>query len=148
MTNICHIITGLNTGGAEVMLSKLIKAMGGGKFGAQVISLTTPGPIGEKIEELGIPVKSMGMSRGVPDPLKVFKTAYELKKMKPDMVQTWMYHADLIGGLAAKTIGNVPVVWNIRHAEIREEKVRKRTFLVAKTCGKLSGILPSRIICN
>ena len=144
---IIHIITGLNTGGAEIMLYKLLSYVDRIKFESKVLSLTDIGLIGKKIEKLGISVKSLGMKRGVPDPRYVFRLAAILKKEKPDLVQTWMYHADLIGGLAAKLVRNIPIVWNIRHSNLDPEGNKKTTILTAKACAKLSKTIPKKIIC-
>ena len=144
---ILHLITGLSTGGAEMMLYKLVSKMDRNKFEIQVISLTDIGPIGEKIEDLGIPVRSLGIARGMPDPRMVFKLAKWFRRDIPDLIQTWMYHADLIGGLAAKIAGGIPVIWNIRHSNL-DPKVNKNTTLwTAKVCTKLSDWLPSKIVC-
>lgn len=147
MTSITHIITGLNTGGAETMLYKLLSNIDRTKFEPKVLSLTDIGSIGKKIEKLGISVKALDMKRGVPDPRYVFRLAAILKKEKPDLVQTWMYHADLIGGLAAKLVRNIPIVWNIRHSNLDPEGNKKTTILTAKACAKLSKTIPKKIIC-
>ena len=147
MTSITHIITGLNTGGAETMLYKLLSNIDRTKFESKVLSLTDIGSIGKKIEKLGISVKALDMKRGVPDPRYVFRLAAILKKEKPDLVQTWMYHADLIGGLAAKLVRNIPIVWNIRHSNLDPEGNKKTTILTAKACAKLSKTIPKKIIC-
>ncbi len=144
---IIHIITGLNTGGAETMLYKLLSNIDRTKFELKVLSLTDMGSIGEKIEKLDISVKALGMKRGVPDPRYVFRVAAILKKEKPDLVQTWMYHADLIGGLATKLVRNIPVVWNIRHSNLDPEGNKKTTILTAKVCAILSKTIPKKIIC-
>jgi glycosyltransferase involved in cell wall biosynthesis len=58
-----------------------------------------------------------------------------------------MYHADLVGGLAAKAAGNPPVVWNIRHTLSRATDVKRNTLLVARANAALSGWVPTRIVC-
>ena len=144
---ILHLVTGLSIGGAEMMLYKLVTKMNRDKFEIQVISLTDVGPIGERIQDSGILVRALGMKRGVPDPRMVFKLIRWLKKDRPDIVQTWMYHADLIGGLAVRMFGKIPVVWNIRHSNLDQKFNKKTTLWTAKACAKLSNFLPSNIIC-
>ena len=144
---VVHVITGLSTGGAEMMLYKLVSRMNRDKFEIQVLSLTDIGPVGERIQELGIQARALGMKRGVPDPRMVFKLPRWLKKNRPDIIQTWMYHADLIGGLAAKISGGIPVIWNIRHSNLDSEGNKKTTLWTAKVCAKLSDLLSSKIIC-
>ena len=95
------VITGLNTGGAEIMLLKVLERLDA-RFSTHVISLTTSGEIGSRIQALGIPVEELGMRPGLPSPVAVFRLARRIKILKPDVVHTWMYHADLFGGLAAR----------------------------------------------
>jgi hypothetical protein len=65
--HITHIITGLNTGGAEMMLYMLLLKADKSRFSANVISLTNIGPVGEKIQSLGIPVTALGMYAKAPN---------------------------------------------------------------------------------
>ncbi len=144
---ILHFITGLSTGGAEMMLYKLVSRMNRDKFEIQVMSFTDIGPIGKRIQALGIPVEALGIKSGVPDPRMVFKLARWLKKYTPDLIQTWMYHSDLVGGLAAKLAGNIPVVWGIRHSNLDPEGNKRTTIWTAKACARFSRWLPVKIVC-
>lgn len=144
---IIHVITGLSTGGAEMMLYKLVSQMDQDKFDIQVISLTDIGLIGKRIQALGIPVEALGMKRGIPDPGMIFKLSYRLRRSKSDVIQTWMYHADLIGGLAAKLVGNIPVAWGIRHSNLDSEGSKRTTIWTAKICALFSRWLSVKIIC-
>ncbi len=146
--HLVHIITGLHTGGAEMMLYKLLNEINREKFDCHVISLTSEGVIGPKISELGIPVVAMGMRNGLPDPIGFFKLLRTLKKLKPDIVQTWLYHADLLGGLAAKFAGVQKIVWNIRQSNLDAGLNKWHARLAARCCALLSYWLPNDIICN
>jgi glycosyltransferase involved in cell wall biosynthesis len=145
--HITHIITGLSADGAEMMLYKLLSASYNGPFSFSVISLTCMEPIGRKIQALGIPVTALEMRRGFPDPRALVKLAISLRRKQPQLVQTWMYHADLIGGVAARIAGAIPVIWNIRHSDLHKKKNKRSTILTSSICAKLSGRLPVRIIC-
>ena len=144
---VVHVITGLSTGGAEMALLKLLSHMDRAEFQPEIVSLTNVGVVGESIRALGIPVRSLGMSRGVPNPLFVLRLARMLRDARPDLVQTWMYHADLVGGLAAKLTGNLPVVWNVRHSYLEPHHTKRTTFWTARACARLSGHVPQRIVC-
>ena len=144
---IVHIITGLDTGGAEMMLYKLVSLHDRARFDVQVISLLPAGVLGKKIQDLGIPVHSMEMRAGLPSPTTIGRLARLLRREKTDIVQTWMYHADLIGGLAARLAGIRAVLWNIRASTLRTEVIGRRTLQVAKLCGRLSHRLPAKILC-
>lgn len=143
---IVHVISGmLFTGGAQMMLYKLLSCLDRTAFEAQVVSLVGSGPVGEKIQALGVPVRTLGMRRGVPNPIGVYRLARWLRQDRPHVVQTWMYHADLIGGLAAKLAGDIPTAWNIRHSSLDGDKWLSRW--TAGACARLSNWLPRRIVC-
>src|SRR5690606_26158264 len=78
-----------------------------------VISLTTLGVYGEKLQAIGISVYCLHMSSPKDMLLAPLRLWRLLRKLTPTVVQTWMYHSDLLGGLVAKLQG-VPVVWSVR----------------------------------
>ena len=143
---IVHLITSLSLGGAEMMLYKLLAQMDRNEFDSSVLSLTGDGPVGEKIRQLGIPVTSLGMRPGIPNPVHFFRLARLLRKKCPDLLQTWMYHSDLMGGLAAGVSGNFPVVWGIRNSTLDKGHSKKSTLLIIKILARLSWWIPDRIV--
>lgn len=147
MIKLTHIITGLNTGGAEMMLSKLIERMKREVFSQEIISLTDIGPVGEKLAKMGYPVFALGMSRKVSYPGAFIRLVRYLKKTRPHLIQTWMYHADLVGGLAAKLAKGIPVVWGIHHSNLGLEGNKRTTIWTAKLCARLSRLVPIKIVC-
>lgn len=149
MISVAHVITGLRKNGAETMLFKLLQHTDRSQFSVRVFSLLAPpGPLADRIQALGIPVDALGISRGIPNPMAIWRLAGALRQMRPDVVQTWMYHADLVGGLAAKLASiRLPVLWNIRQSTFDPDHSRRRTVAVAKLCARLSRHLPHAIIC-
>lgn len=145
---IVHIINDLAIGGAEMMLYKLVSQMDKNEFDIQVVSLTDTDKIGNKIEDLGIPVKTLNMKRGLPDPRSIYKLTMWLRRIKPDIVQTWMYHANLIGGLASLNDRKIPIIWGIRQGRLEKKYFKKTTFWTAKMCAYLSSYIPIWIVCN
>jgi glycosyltransferase involved in cell wall biosynthesis len=145
MVKLTLIITGLNTGGAEIMLFKLLERLPP-DFILQVISLTDIGEIGERIQSLNIPVIALGMSRTVPNPLLLLRLVRLLRHSQPDIVHTWMYHADLIGGFAARMARVPNVIWGIHNSNLSEEQTKITTRLVARLCAILSSKIPDRIL--
>src|ERR1051326_2654943 len=130
------------------MLCKLLSASTRADSGAEVISLTDVGPVGERIRRQGITVSALGMGRGRPGVSGLVRLARHLRRTAPDLVQTWMYHADLVGGLAARLARNIPVVWGIRNGVLEPIGNKRSTIWTAKACARLSGRLPRRIIVN
>ena len=144
---IYHIIAGLHTGGTEMMVYKLLSHMKGLGFDNQVISLTDIGAVGEEVQASGISVRALGMRRGLPNPISPVRLVAWLIRERPQLVQTWLYDADLIGGLAARLSGTVPVVWGVRHTNLDPSVNKAITIRVAKTCAKLSRWIPTKIVC-
>jgi len=142
-----HVITGLEIGGAEISLLKLVSNLSKDKFSNEVISLTNAGPVAVRLQHFGVKVRALGMRRGSINPIVVLKLARMLRKARPNIVQTWMYHADLIGGVAAKLAGRYPVIWNIRQSNLDPVHSKRTTMWTAKICAGLSRYLPSRIVC-
>lgn len=141
-----HLISGLNTGGAETMLYNLLSRLEGKGFSNRVVSMSTLGPLAEKIQRLGIPVQALGMRRGIPDPLVLLQWSRYLKEETPSLIQTWMYHADLFGGLAVQLSRRpIPLIWGI-HNNVLDSSSRGTTRLTAWLCARLSARLPTRII--
>lgn len=141
---IAHVITGLGAGGAEAMLHRLVAAQR--RQVVRVVSLMDTGPVGAKIQALGVPVAALGMSRGRPAPSALLRLVSLLRRDRPDLVQTWMYHADLLGGIAARIAG-IPVIWGIRHDRLRSDD-KALTRLTRRLCAALSRWIPERVICN
>lgn len=140
------VITGLNIGGAEMMLLKVLQRLDT-RFSSHVISLSTLGEIGPRIQALGIPVESLGMRPGVPSPLAFIRLVRRLKRLKPDVVHTWMYHADLFGGLAARLAGVSAVAWAIRQSNLDADKNKAITLAVVRACALFSEWIPARVLC-
>lgn len=143
---IVFITTTLSTGGAEMMLLKLLQHLDRRRLDPYVISLRTKGEVGPRIEALQIPVLALGMNPGLPDPLKVLRLVSHLRKIKPNLVQTWMYHADLLGALAVRLAGCRRVVWGLRNSNLDEQLTKRSTLMVVKACASLSSWLPTRIL--
>lgn len=114
MLTIAHLITGLETGGAERMLARLVAGIDRRRFAPLVISVTDAGAIGPAITAAGVPLFTLGARRGVPDPRALWRLARILRRHRAEILQTWLYHADFLG-LIAHVMGQVPrLVWNLR----------------------------------
>ena len=144
---ILHVITGLSTGGAELMLFKLLSCLVRETVSNEVVSLTGIGPVGERITDLGVKVHALGMGRGLPSPPKLFSLARMMREARPDIVHAWMYHANLLAGLAAKFARSPPVIWGIRQSNLDPRLSKRSTILTARLCARLSTRLPARILC-
>jgi len=145
---VVHIITGLNHGGAEMMLLKLLKNTDRSKFEVVVVCLAQTGTLTGQIEALDIAVHSLAIKPTHPSPLKLFRLVQLIRRTRPSVVQTWMYHADFLGGIAARIASVEKIVWNIRNSGLDSEKTKRSVKLVVRLCSMLSHRLPDTIITN
>lgn len=145
---IVHLITGLPVGGAQTVLYQLLEQIGSDPYRSEVISLTEVGAIGDRIRtKLNIPVRALNVSKKLPNPLRITKLVSWLRHTRPDLVQTWMYHADLVGGIATKLGCGAPILWNIRQSNLDPVSSKRTTILTAQACARLSRIIPKTIVC-
>jgi glycosyltransferase involved in cell wall biosynthesis len=144
---VLHLINDLDTGGAEMMLFKLVSRFDRRRFEAEVVSLTDVGPIGRLIEPLGVRVRGLGMKRGVPDPRALLRLAGWIRRASPHVVQTWMYHADLVGGLAARMARRGRIAWGLRQTNLERAYNKRTSIWTAQACAHLSRSVPARIVC-
>jgi glycosyltransferase involved in cell wall biosynthesis len=112
--HVMHLITDLDVGGAEMMLSRLIGAVDERYCRMSVVSMIAPGPVGAQLAARGVSVRSLGMSRAVPDPRALLRLIKILRREPVDVLQTWLYHADFLGLLAAQCSGVRNLVWNLQ----------------------------------
>jgi len=144
---ILHLITGLNTGGAELSLYRLLGGIDRTRFENRVISLIPVGEIGGKIRVLGIPVTSLGLRRGQLSLAALWSLVRELRNDRTDILQTWLYHADLLGWAAAGLGGVKYLVWNIRSSDMDISRYKPLSGLVIRACALLSG-RPQAVVVN
>lgn len=110
-----------------------------------VISLTGRGVLGSRFEEAGIqviPLHAGGLGR-----IQTFpRLVRELRTLRPNVVQTWMYHADLLGGVAARLSRRPPVVWGLRSALQHPRDAGPVTRYVIAACAVASRWIPDRTV--
>ncbi len=143
---IAHVIVGLEVGGAEMMLHRLLltqRSQGGTP--ATVISLTRLGPVGQRLRDDGFEVIALGLRTPLGALRAWWRLRTLLRHLQPDLVQTWMVHADLIGGLAARAAGIRAVVWGVRTTDFSINP--RATRAVRWLCARLSATVPHTIVC-
>jgi len=141
---VIHIITSLQDGGAEHTLYKICK------YDKQnehiVISLTGTGKYLSLLNNLGIKVYCLKLKFYSFNKFLFFVRL--LKSLKPNIVQTWLVHADLIGGIAARLAGIKNIFWNIRYSNFSIGKAKLETIFIISLLVKLSYFVPKLIIVN
>lgn len=74
-----------------------------------------------------------------------FRMVSVISTLSPDVVQTWLYHANLMGGVAARLAGCKRVVWGIRSASLSPSLASLFTRAVSWLSAKLSSVVPAAI---
>jgi glycosyltransferase involved in cell wall biosynthesis len=145
---ILHIVNDLSIGGSEMMLYKLLSRTNRKKFEPAVISLDGIGKLGDHIRQLGIPVYAMGMKPSVLRPLALLRLARTARRIKPDLIQGWMYHGNL-GAQFARVFAPKPVsvFWNIRQSLSSLDHEKRVTAKAIKLGARLSS-WPAMILNN
>jgi len=145
--SILHLITDLELGGAEMMLVKLLRGMDRSRYRNVVISLTGRGQLADSIEAAGVPVHCVEMKRGRVDFLKLPKLFRLIRKIQPAILQTWLYHADLVGTVAAISGSHPHLIWNVRCSDMDLTHYAWTTRVTLKLLAFISR-LPEAIIVN
>lgn len=141
---VAHVIGGLGVGGAETALLNLVRYLKASEAQCTVYSLGTEGGMRTRFEEAGIDLRCLDM-RG--QPLRSLWRLYRAFQAEPpDVVQTWMYHADFIGGVVARLAGCRTVIWGIHSIGLARE-AKGSTRVVQWLCARLSWWVPSLILC-
>jgi glycosyltransferase involved in cell wall biosynthesis len=146
-TKIIHIINSFEFGGAEMMLGNLLARTDRVLFEPVVVSLIDDLRLADGILAAGIPVRTMGMRPGVLDPRAVARLARTLRRERPQIVQTWMDHSNLIGGVATRLAVRAIQVWGVHHSHHVRGVSKSTTLLTVAACARLSRRLPARIVC-
>lgn len=141
---ILHIISGLKRGGAETQLFRICK------FDQDndhiVVSLSNKEGYGDILEKINVSVYTLNFSRGRISISGLIKLYRIIKQIKPDVVQTWMNHADFIGGIIARIAGIKNIFWGVHQTILIKGKSKASTIMIVKLNAILSNLIPNKII--
>lgn len=144
MPKVLHIISGMSVGGAEMALLRLVTCSAGGTYQHAVVSLSRGGGMLERFQSAGIEVTQLDLKKA---PLRTLFYLFKLlRTSRPAVVQTWMYHADLVGGFVARLAGIRNVIWGVRTTDVSVNGGAGIRYL-QKICAMFSRLLPERIVC-
>ncbi len=141
------VTTGLETGGAEMMLLKLVSALPALGFTCTVVSLRDHGTIGPRIAEQGVQVDALELQQPWRLPATLRRVGALLRRLQPELLVGWMYHGNLAASLAALGFPEARVVWSIRQTLYDLAHERPLTRLVIRAGGRLAA-RPEVIIYN
>ena len=130
------------------MLLKLLERAPDHREVAAVLTLKSPGPLGERIRARGIRLFSLQMERKLQLPLAALRIARIANAFAPDIVHGWMHMGSIAASMAAATMTRpVSLVWNIRHSLHDDMVHAPRKMRGLKLGGWMSGH-PDSIVFN
>ncbi|MDC1450340.1 glycosyltransferase [Candidatus Thioglobus sp.] len=144
-SKIVHIISSLGDGGAEGALYRLV-INDKSDCKHEIVSFISGGKYSKIFKSQDIKVTELNQVQGKISFLVFIKLFRYLSNVKPDVVQTWMYHADLIGGVIAKIIKIKHIVWNVRTSFLTGDSIKFSTKVVVRLCSFFSKNIPDKII--
>jgi glycosyltransferase involved in cell wall biosynthesis len=139
--SVLHLISSLEAGGAQTMLGNLVLSTTPGAWHHHVVAMLDGGSQADILRAGGLTVETLGMRRGQADPRGALRFAGIVRRVRPSIIQTWLYHADLLG-LIGRPLAGARVVWNIRSA-IHDGI----DSTITKLCARLSA-LPDAVVVN
>jgi glycosyltransferase involved in cell wall biosynthesis len=144
---VLHVINSFEFGGAEAMLCNVLLRTDRSKFDPYVVTLIDDLSVAGPVLRARIPLGTVGMRPGIPDPRGVARLARHVRRVRPDVIQCWMDHSNLIGGLAARLASRAPVVWGVHHSDHVAGVTKRSTLFTVSACARLSYRMPARIVC-
>ena len=144
---IIHVINSLEIGGAEMMLLKLLNSGIYSNDEILILVLTKNTVLTEKIRKLGFNVEHFNFSKNFYIFREAIKFYKRIKIFSPDIVQSWLYQANLISGLSCFFL-KIKNIWSIRQTSLDSKHNKISTLICAKFCAFLSKKIPYYIIYN
>ena len=144
---VLHIIPMLAVGGAEIVLEQLISHSLSESHKIKVLCFGDPAEIGIRLAERGIEVQYLEVKRKkAASLLRLFLVNRVIADFQPDIIQTWMYHANLLTGWLTLFSKKTPIVWAI-HQDISDKSwIKTSTMLFIKLGAFFSAFIPKRIV--
>lgn len=145
---ILHLITSMNKGGAETTLFKILKFSKetNSKNKHIIISFSKLNYYENDIKKFNYQFIKIDFKNKIFFIIYFFKLIKVIKSIKPDIIECWMYHSALIGGIASKVIGIKKIIWNIRHSNYKFNKTKLLTIIIIKLLAILSKFIPDIIV--
>jgi glycosyltransferase involved in cell wall biosynthesis len=137
---VCHVITGLDVGGAELALCGMLEALS--EPDNTVVALRGESALSARVASAA-PLSHLAMNPGRATPRDVVRLRNVLRRDRPDVIHAWMYHANLAASLAMTGL-RTPVIWDIHHSLSDLASEKRKTRAVIRANAWLSR-LPTRI---
>jgi len=129
---VLFVITGLDCGGAEMMLFKVLSHLDRKRVFPFVVSLRGAGFTDSLLKDLEFPVHHLNWTRLAQSPGAIRTLMSTVRQIAPDLIQGWMLHGNLATHLMSFASRNrVPIIWNMRHSlhDLKNEKIATKVVI-------------------
>lgn len=134
-------------GGAQRLLEALVSGLAQPDFEHVVVCLGVETKLSADLRELGHSVHCLGLNILSGLFLGLYSTLRLLRDYEGvSVVHTWLYHGDLVGGLAAALSGSRPIVWSVHHASLDLRHEKYMTRILVKALSVLSRKIPDVVV--
>lgn len=116
MIRILHLITSFGLGGAEGNLARVVSHMDSTRFLNDVVVMQCLPRFHTEFAAETVPFQCLGMRPGVPNLPAIYRLTAIVRAARPHVLQTWMYHADLLGLLVGRLTRTPAIAWNLRRS--------------------------------
>ena len=141
---VLHLITSFDQGGAQKNLFNICKSC---DIETLVISLTNESYYSKELDKIKIRNISLNINKkNIFSIFNIFKILKIIINFNPNIIQTWLYHADLIGSILKIIFKKYKLIWTIRHTDTSFSGNKLTTFLIIRLLIPLSYIVPNKII--
>lgn len=143
---ICHIITSLEVGGAQMLLLDVCRGLSVGKAKHFVIAISRNLILKSNFESIGCHVYCLSIESAWDFPLGLVRLVRVLNRERPKIIQTWLYHADFISIFTSFIFKKAKIIWSIHHASASKLHMRYSTWFLIRILSLASYIFPARIL--
>ena len=125
---VLHLLASLPVGGAEDLVSAIVRGLDPERFAAGVACIGFPGPVGAELYAAGYPVSYLGLDLKRTSAWRLVGDLRRLlQEQRPDILHTHLYHPNLYGRLAALGMG-LPGVVAAVHNSYNRVKIHRRLW--------------------
>lgn len=144
---ILHVITTLERGGAQRVLFDLIKNNLDKKIIHIVICLSIETKYTSVFRSNGIKVFHLNGLNIIQSIGILFKLVKKILEIRPDLINSWLYHSDLLASIATLLVPkSIPIIWSIHHSSKKLTGESLHTKISLKLLTLISHLVPKKII--
>lgn len=143
---IVHIITSLDKGGAEGVLTRLLTEPKLSEE-AVVVVLKQGGYWTPFLRQNGIVVHELKFTSLMSALHSLWLCRLLIKNLNPKLMVSWLYHADFLTVLLRLMLVRTPIIWNLRQTDLHPKKSSQSTRLIFRFNALVSNIVPRQIVC-